>query len=62
MFECGFSDIELPEMNKIKTVPKVPTYPVNQKPPKMMKQLHLIRGPELVHNKLVHKQYGVAVS
>lgn len=56
----NFDHIEMPENTKLKTVPKVPIYPTNQRPPKMMKQLHLIRGPELIHNKLVHKQYGVA--
>ena len=29
------------------------------KPPKMRKHLKNIRGPELVHNKLIHKQYGI---
>lgn len=38
---------------------KVPTYPANLKPPKMQKNLKLMRGPELVHNTLLHKQYGI---
>lgn len=31
----------------------------NFRPPKMQKRLKLMRGPELVHNTLLHKQYGV---
>lgn len=31
----------------------------NIRPPKMQKRLKLMRGPELVHNTLMHKQYGV---
>lgn len=27
----------------------------------MHKMLGLMRGPELVHNKLIHKQYGIQV-
>ena len=32
------------------------------KPPKMTKRLTLMRGPELIHNQLIHKQYGIVVS
>lgn len=27
----------------------------------MFKMLDLMRGPELVHNKLIHKQFGIQV-
>merc|ERR1712002_1335979 len=30
-----------------------------RRPEKMMKKLEDIRGPELIHNKLIHKQYGL---
>ncbi|XP_011497564.1 PREDICTED: 39S ribosomal protein L16, mitochondrial [Ceratosolen solmsi marchali] len=53
---------ELPPDNKGKRLPilpKVPLYPSNLKPFKMQKKLRLMRGPELVHNKLLHKQFGV---
>lgn len=38
---------------------RVPQYPPNLKPPKMQKKLKFMRGPELFHNTLVHKQYGI---
>lgn len=38
---------------------KVPQYPNNLRPPKMTKRLKLMRGPETVHNFLVHEQYGI---
>ena len=41
---------------------KVPPLPPNVRPPKMTKSLRFMRGPELVHNFLLHKQYGVIVS
>lgn len=28
----------------------------------MTKRLTLMRGPELIHNQLIHKQYGIVVS
>ena len=41
---------------------KVPQLPTNIKPPKMKKSLILMRGPELIHNRLIHGQYGIIVS
>lgn len=38
---------------------KVPQMPPNLRPPKMQKKLKLMRGPELIHNFLLHKQYGI---
>lgn len=38
---------------------KVPQYPGNLRPPKMTKRLMLMRGPEKVHDFLVHEQYGI---
>lgn len=38
---------------------KVPQMPANLRPPKMQKRLKLMRGPELIHNFLLHKQYGI---
>lgn len=40
-------------------MPKQPTYPPSFLIPRMPKRLADIRGPELVHNKLIHKQYGI---
>lgn len=38
---------------------KVPQIQANLRPPKMQKKLKLMRGPERVHNFLLHKQYGI---
>jgi large subunit ribosomal protein L16 len=54
-----FKDVEFPERAKLKFVDKVPTYPTNLRPPKMQKNLIFMRGPELIHNKFIHKQYGI---
>lgn len=38
---------------------KVPQYPPMIRPPKMQKKLRLMRGPEELHNFLIHRQYGI---
>lgn len=53
-----YDHIEFPERTKLKFMDKVPQLG-NIKPPKMTKCLRFMRGPELVHNFLLHKQYGV---
>lgn len=40
-------------------MPKVPQFGSHIRPPKMQKRLILMRGPETVHNFLLHKQYGI---
>jgi hypothetical protein len=55
-------DIQFPERVKLKFVDKVPPLPTNIKAPKMQKRLDLMRGPELVNNFLMHRQYGIIVS
>lgn len=52
-------DVEFVDRPKLKIMEKVPQYAANLKPPKMQKRLKLMRGPELVHNTLLHKQYGI---
>nr|SVE75383.1 EOG090X0DE4 [Daphnia dolichocephala] len=54
-----YSGIELPEKPKLMFLEKVPTYAANLKPPKMAKRLRFIRGPEMIHNEFIHKQYGI---
>jgi large subunit ribosomal protein L16 len=51
--------IGYPDSNKLKNVPKTPTPHANTSLLTMTKRLADIRGPELVHNKLIHKQYGI---
>ncbi|XP_063360043.1 large ribosomal subunit protein uL16m [Cydia amplana] len=55
----NYDDIEIPERQRLRPLDKVPTYPANLKPPKMQKRLRYMRGPELLHNTLQLKQYGV---
>ncbi|KAG8197621.1 hypothetical protein JTE90_001552 [Oedothorax gibbosus] len=53
-----YRDVELPEYRKLSVIPKVPQYYVNNKPP-LLRRLHSdIRGPERVHNQLLHKHGG----
>lgn len=54
-----YSGIELPEKPKLHIMPKIPTLPPNLKPPKMIKNLKFMRGPEPIHNALIHRQYGI---
>lgn len=54
-------DVEFPENPKLRFMEKVPQYPMGIKPPRCTKRLIDIRGPELVHNTLIHRQYGVVV-
>lgn len=51
--------MEFIERPKLRFVDKTPQYPANLKIPKMQKRLMLMRGPEKVHNFLLHKQYGI---
>ncbi|XP_031844378.1 large ribosomal subunit protein uL16m [Nomia melanderi] len=55
----SFTDIEYPERKKLKVMLKVPQYPPSISPFTMQKKLKLMRGPELYHNTLLHKQYGI---
>lgn len=54
-----FIDVEYPERPKLRMMEKVPQLQSNLKAPKMQKRLILMRGPEKVHNFLLHKQYGI---
>lgn len=54
-------DIEMPETRKLTTLDPVPNWN-NVKPLKFQKRLYDMQGPELVHNTLMYKQYGIIVS
>lgn len=56
------ADVEPAERPKLRMFEKVPQYPPNLRPPKMQKKLRFMRGPELVHNTLLHKQYGIVAT
>ncbi|PSN47380.1 39S ribosomal protein L16 [Blattella germanica] len=55
----NFDHVEFPERSRLKFVDKLPTLPPNIRPPKMIKNLKFMRGPELVHNFLLHRQFGI---
>ncbi|XP_054740502.1 39S ribosomal protein L16, mitochondrial [Anastrepha obliqua] len=55
--EYGY--VEKVERPKLRVMERVPQYPPNLRPPKMQKKLKYMRGPEIIHNELVHKQYGI---
>ncbi|CAH1154132.1 unnamed protein product [Phaedon cochleariae] len=55
----NFDNVEFPEKPKLKFIDKFPQLPPSVKAPKMQKKLRLMRGPEEVHNFLLHKQYGI---
>lgn len=67
-----WKDVEFPEVThnkedyiearKLPEFPKVPLYTDWHrpgKPPKHMRRIINIRGPELIHNELIHKQFGI---
>ncbi|CAO1428861.1 unnamed protein product [Diamesa serratosioi] len=55
----NYDDVEFAERPKLKFMDKVPLFPANLRPPKMQKNLKFMRGPETVHNTLLHKQYAI---
>ncbi|CAH1401526.1 unnamed protein product [Nezara viridula] len=55
----NYGNIEIPEKGKPRFVEKVPQPWGNVKMPKMTKNLKFMRGPEEIHNSLIHKQYGI---
>nr|CAG4646565.1 EOG090X0DE4 [Macrothrix elegans] len=55
----SYDHIQIPEKSKLPFLDKVPTYSANLRPPKMMKRLRFIRGPEDIHNELIYQQYGI---
>lgn len=52
------NQLEWPETRKLPNVEKAPQY-LTMKPPTMQKFIFVMRGPELVHNFFIHKQYGI---
>ncbi|XP_055911702.1 39S ribosomal protein L16, mitochondrial isoform X1 [Eupeodes corollae] len=57
-----YENIEKYDRPKLRIMEKVPQYAANLRPPKMQKRLRLMRGPEKVHNTLIHKQYGIVAT
>jgi hypothetical protein len=57
-----FIAVGLPLQNELPEVKFIPDNPPNhQVYPNMSRRLLECRGVEIVHNKLIHKQYGIMV-
>lgn len=54
------ADVQLPEKRKLPVLLKVPIHN-NVRPPYFLKRVIDLRGPELVHNQFLLKQYGIVV-
>ncbi|XP_034670686.1 39S ribosomal protein L16, mitochondrial isoform X1 [Drosophila subobscura] len=54
-----YHNVDQPERPKLRIMERMPQLPPNLRPPKMQKRLRYMRGPELVHNSLLHKQYAI---
>lgn len=55
----SLKNVELPEQRKLPMLDKVPLWLGQNKAVKMTKRLIDIRGPELIRNKLIYKQFGI---
>ncbi|XP_005108443.1 39S ribosomal protein L16, mitochondrial [Aplysia californica] len=55
----NYDHVVYPERRRLKIMEKIPPLDAGVRPPKMMKDLHLMRGPETVHNKLQYGDYGI---
>ncbi|XP_016938875.1 large ribosomal subunit protein uL16m isoform X1 [Drosophila suzukii] len=57
-----YQNVEQPERPKLRIMERQPQLPPNIRPPKMQKRLRYMRGPETVHNTLLHKQYAIVAT
>jgi len=55
----SYDHVTIPDRGKPKFMEKVPQPFGNVRMPKMTKNLRFMRGPEEIHNSLIHKQYGI---
>ena len=54
-------DVKYPERRRLKIIDKIPPIDPGIRPPKMPRDLYLMRGPEPIHNKLQYGDYGIQV-
>ncbi|CAL1527272.1 unnamed protein product [Lymnaea stagnalis] len=55
----NYDHVNFPERRRLKIIDKIPPLDPSTRPPKMMKDLHQMRGPELVQNKLLYGDFGL---
>ncbi|XP_046360234.1 39S ribosomal protein L16, mitochondrial-like [Haliotis rufescens] len=54
-----YDHVEFPERKRLRFYEKVPQLQQGVRAPKTPKDLHLMRGPDKLHNKLQYGQYGI---
>ncbi|BFZ18620.1 hypothetical protein BsWGS_21659 [Bradybaena similaris] len=59
IYPKNYDHVEYPERRRLKMIDKIPYIEPGVRPPKMMKDLHQMRGPELIQNKLQYGDYGI---
>ncbi|GFR73334.1 39S ribosomal protein L16, mitochondrial [Elysia marginata] len=55
----NYDHVKFPERRRLRIIDKIPHMETGIRPPKMPKDLYMMRGPELVHNKLQYGDYGI---
>ncbi|XP_055862975.1 39S ribosomal protein L16, mitochondrial-like [Biomphalaria glabrata] len=55
----NYDNVAFPERRRLKMIDKVPPIDPGIRPPKMMRDLHQMRGPELIQNKLLYGNFGL---
>jgi len=58
----NYDYVKFPERRRLKIIDKVPQLEPSVRPPKHMRDLYMMRGPEPVHNKLQYGDYGIQVA
>lgn len=56
-----YDHVKYPERRRLKIIDKVPPLEPSVRPPKHMRDLYRMRGPETIHNKLQYGDYGIQV-
>lgn len=55
----NYDHVNYPERRRLRIIEKIPPLDGGIRPPKMPRDLFLMRGPELIHNKLQYGDYGI---
>jgi len=58
----NYDHVIYPDRRRLKIIDKVPNLHPSIRPPKHMRDLYMMRGPEMVHNKLQYGDYGIQVA
>lgn len=58
----SYDHVIYPERRRLRIIDKVPQLNPSIRPPKHMRDLYMMRGPEMVHNKLQYGDFGIQVA